>query len=227
MNIRDLQYNWKKQGGDNDNLVVRLFMESRQDKIDKRINNVFWGSILFILLNLIVFTYAWLVLVSDFSNISIRFAGISVLILTYVILYKNVFLLNGMYKMNLAGPIVELQKLIGKLKVNRIRHNRFIFIFSNLYFWSLMILIYRWDLKLLISQVWEEAPITVIAHIAFAILWFPLANWILKKYDMATEGTEFWKSLSRESYLTDESVNSPLNEAIQFIKEIEVFEEEN
>lgn len=226
MNIRDLQYNWKNQGVD-DNLVVRLFKESRQDKIDKRINNVFWGSILFILLNLIVFTYAWLVLVSDFSNISIRFAGISVLILTYVILHKNVFLLNGMYKMNLAGPIVELQKLIGKLKVKRIRHNRFIFIFSNLYFWSLMILIYRWDLKLLISQVWEEVPITVIAHIAFAILWFPLANWILKKYDLATEGAEFWKSLSRESYLTDESVNSPLNEAIQFIKEIEVFEEEN
>lgn len=226
MNIQDLQQEWHEQGNQDD-VVTKLFKESRHRKIDDLIKKNVVSSILFMLLNLIINIYVWSILISNFGNISTRYFGILMLILTYVVLFKNIQQLNSIYKINNSRPIVELQKLIGKLKVERIRHNRFIFIFSNLFFWSLIILIFKWDLALLIPYIWEKASIVVIIHISFSIIWFPLSIWILNKYNTTTETSKFWSRLNRESYLSDQSLNFSLNNALTYIKEIEAFENEN
>ncbi len=222
MNIQDLQQEWGQQGNEED-LVAKLFKESRHSKIDTIIKKNIVNSILFMLLNLMINIYAWLVLVPNFENSSTRYAGILILIFTYIVLFKNIRQLDYIYKINNSKPVVELQKLIGKLKVNRIRHNRFIFIFSNLFFWSLIILMYKWDITILIAHIWEKAPITVVIHIGFSILWFPLSLWILNKYDKTS--SVFWSRLDRGSFLTDTSLNYSLNNALAYLKEIEAFEE--
>lgn len=226
MNIQDLQQNWREQENQDD-LVTKLFKESRQRKIDSVIKKNVLNSILFMLLNLVINIYTWSVLVSSFENMSTRYIGILMLVLTYMVLFKNIQQLNSIYKINNSKPIIELQKLIGKLKVERIRHNRFIFIFSNLFFWSLIILIFKWDLAILIPYIWEKASIVVIIHISFSIIWFPLSIRILNKYNTATETSKFWSRLNRESYLSDQSLNFSLNNALTYLKDIEAFENEN
>lgn len=225
MNIQDFQKEWSEQENSSD-LVTRLFKESRHNKIDVLLKKNVMSSILFMLLNLIINIYVWSILIPNFGNISIRYVGILMLILTFVILFKNIQQLDFIYKIDNSKPVVELQKLIGKLKVERIRHNRFIFIFSNLFFWSLIILIYKWDLTLLIPYLWEEASFVVIVHIGFSIIWFPLSFWILSQYDKA-ETSKFWNKLNRESYLSEQSLNISLNNALSYLKEIEDFENKN
>jgi hypothetical protein len=222
MNIQDLQQEWNEQGNQDD-LVTKLFKESRHSKIDTLLKKNVVSSVLFMLLNLIINIYVWSILISNIDNISTRYIGILMLILTYVVLFKNIRQLDFIYKINNSKPVVELQKLIGKLKVERIRHNRFIFIFSNLFFWSIIILIYKWDLTLLIPYLLEESSIVVIIHIGFSIIWFPISLWILNKYDKA-ESSKFWNRLNRESYLSDQSLNTSLNNALTYLKEIEDFE---
>ena len=226
MNIQDLQQNWREQENQDD-LVTKLFKESKYNKVGSLIKKNALNSILFILFNLIINIYTWSVLTSNFQNISTRYIGILMLILTYIVLFKNIQQLNSINKINNSRPIVELQKLIGKLKVQRIRHNKFIFIFSNLFFWSLIILIFKWDLELMIPYIWEKASIVVIIHLSFSIIWFPLSIWILNKYNTASEASKFWSRLNRESYLTDQSLNSSLNNALTYLKDIEAFENEN
>ena len=226
MNIQDLQQNWREHENQDD-LVTKLFKESKYNKVGSLIKKNALNSILFILFNLIINIYTWSVLTSNFQNISTRYIGILMLILTYIVLFKNIQQLNSINKINNSRPIVELQKLIGKLKVQRIRHNKFIFIFSNLFFWSLIILIFKWDLELMIPYIWEKASIVVIIHLSFSIIWFPLSIWILNKYNTASEASKFWSRLNRESYLTDQSLNSSLNNALTYLKDIEAFENEN
>ena len=182
--------------------------------------------ILFMVYNLFVNIYSWIVLVTNFSNLSLRYTGIIMVILTYIAFHKNVLQLNSISKINNSKPIVESQKIIGKLKIQRIKHNRFIFIFANLHFWALVILVFQWDLSLLIPVVWENAAIVVVFHLGLLVLWFPLALWFLRKYDSVGKLSKFWSKMERESYLTDQSTNSSLNKALEFVNEIESFENE-
>ena len=211
MNIQDLQQQWNEHGNQDD-LVTKLFKESRHLKIDILLKRNILNSILFVLLNLIINIYVWSVLIFNFDNISARYIGILLLILTYVVLFKNIRQLDLIYKINNSKPVVETQKLIGKLKVERVRHNRFIFVFSNLFFWSVIILIYKWDLALLIPYLWEEASIVVIIHVGFSIIWLPLSIWILNKYD-----EEKYKNAQ------DQYEHTSLNDALSYLKEIEDF----
>ncbi len=225
MNIQDLQQDWNNQGNNN-NLVLKLYQESRQGKIDYQLKKVKMNTVLFMILNIFINIYTWLVLVSNFSDLSIRISGILMLIITYIVIYKNIMQLISIQNINNSKPIVELQKLIEKLKIQRIKHNRFIFIFGNLFSWSLVTLIFMWNWEILIPTIWENAAILVIIHISFAVVWFPLSFWILRKYD-TIDASKFWKKLNKESFLTDESVNSSLNNALLYVKEIESFENED
>ena len=224
MNLEDLQQNWREQKAE-ENLVVALFKESRQQKIKSVFRKTVLGTLLFALLNLLINIYAWLVLIPYFSNLSIRFAALCVLILTYTVFYKNIFQLVTLSKIGYDRPVISSQKTIEKLKVRRIRHNRFIFIFSNLFFWSLLIIVFKIDLQLLIPQLWEKAKIVPMIHIGFALLWFPVALWILKQYDKE-KPSKFWKKLRDESLLTDQSLNLSLNRSLKYIEELKYFEKE-
>lgn len=225
MNLSDLQQDWAQEDN-HGNLIVQLFKESRESKMDNELKKMTVYSLLFMFFNLAVNVYAWLVMVPNFEVLTIKIAGIIILLLTYAAFYMNVVQLGSIQKINHSKPIIEQQRTIEKLKIQRIKHNRFIFIFSNLFFWALITLLLKWDLEIVVPVVWHNAAIVVIVHAAFAILWFPLAVWILKKYDATVDTSNFWGKLSKDSYLTDYSINFSLNRALGYLKELEAFEKE-
>ncbi len=227
MNLESIQQEWGNQyigiAGDDD-LVIRLFKESRLKKVDSNLKRTVLHNILFMVYNVIIIVYAWLVLVVNFNTLGISVTAGAMLILSKIVFYKSMEQLYLISKINYSEPIVKLQKRIEHLKKGRIKHNRFIFIFCNLYFWFLMTLIFRMDPLRVIPVLWEKAAILVIIHIGFSILWFPLSLWILSKYDSPSRDSNFWSRLGRNSLLTDESVNFSLNKINLFLKEVESFE---
>ena len=227
MNTQELKQQWQKQHLTNNNqndLVVKLFQESRHEKVKNNLSKLKFHSILFMAFNLIVIIYSWLVLVENISNLTIVITAIIMLLLSKIVFYKNVLQLSKLAKISYDEPVVKMQKVINQLKRDRIKHNRFIFIFSILYFWLGVFLVLEWDVISLISSVWANAPIVVIIHLSLFFTWFPLAFWLLKKYDHAKSGSGFWSKMEKESFLTDHSVNSSLNSISSFLNEIEAFE---
>ncbi len=226
MNFQDLQQNWQAQNHSTQ-MVVALFKESRQNKVDHSLKRMVFFSILFMAFQLVVTAYTWLWLVPNMANPVPLFSAIALLVLSYIVFFKNVWQLNTIAKIDHSKPVVEAQRLMQRLKVQRIRHNRFIFIFSNLYFWLLVALIFDIDYSVLVPIVWENAAVVVVVHAGFAILWFPLSFWLLRRYDKAGSLSNFWKKMERDSYLTDASVNSSMNRALAHLDELKAFEEEN
>lgn len=224
MDIQDLKNDWNKQHFQ-DSLVVKLFRESRESKVKGILRKMTFFTVLWMLFTLFAIVYTWLVLVEQYLNMSVLVTGALVLVLSYIVFFKNVLQLDRISKINSTKPVVELYTLINLLKVQRIRHNRFIFIFSVIYCWSFAILFFGLDLTVLIPVVLENAPIVIYIHISFIVAWFPLSLWILKKYDDAKHGG-FWERLRKNSFLLDDSVNTSLNEAIDYLNEIREFEKE-
>ncbi|OQX99519.1 MAG: hypothetical protein B6I20_09875 [Bacteroidetes bacterium 4572_117] len=229
MNLQDLQKDWgnqyDKQGTEN-NLVVKLFKESRQSKINANLRKITAYSILFTLFNIFVNSYTWYILVRNFDNLSLRYAGIVMLVLSYIVIFMNALQFESITKINNSKPIVKLQKRIGKLKIQRIKHNRFIFILSNLYFWLMVVLVFQLDLLILIPEIWKNAASVIVVNVGFMVIWFPLAFWFLNKYDSKEQLSKFWQKMKNESFLTDKSVNFSLNKALSYMHEIEVFEKD-
>ena len=229
MNIQDLQMDWGSQYDKRvaqNNLIITLFKESRQSKIRANFRKIAVYSILFMTFNIIVNSYTWLIVVTNFDNPSLRYTGILMLALSYIVIFMNAMQLNSISKINNSKPIVRLQKIIGKLKTQRIKHNRFIFIFSYLYFWLMVFLVFQLDLSILIPVVWKNAASVIIVNLGFLVLWFPLAFWFLKKYDSKDGLSKFWEKMKKESFLTDQSVNFSLNKALSYMQEIKAFEKE-
>jgi hypothetical protein len=227
MELQELQNNWESQFNENENqkkLVVDLYKESKQNKVKSKLRKLVVYNILFMIYNLIVVILTWSFIANYFPNPGVLLPGATLLILSFIAFYMNVFQLNDISKIKLDNPVVELQKTIEKLKIKRIKHNRFIFIFSYIYFWLMVVLIFNFNLFTLISTVWQNAALVVVFHVTFSILWFPIAFWLLKKYDMPDEKSKFWSKLKKDSFLTDQSVNFSLNDAQIFLQDIEVFE---
>ncbi len=229
MNLKDLQKDWGKQydkQGIQNNLVIKLFKESRQSKINANLRKITVYSILFTLFNIFVNSYAWFILVTNFDNLSLRYSSFLMLVLSSTVIFMNAFQFESISKINNSKPIVKLQKQIGKLKIQRIKHNRFIFILSNLYFWLMFVLVFQLDLSILIPEIWKNAASVIIINSGFMVLWFPLAFWFLNKYDTKEPLSKFWQKMKTESFLTDQSVNFSLNKALSYMQEIEVFEKD-
>lgn len=229
MDLQKLQDNWESQfdiKGNEENLVLQLFRESRQNKVKSRLNYLVVYNILFMVYNLTVIILSWNYIAQSLPNPGYWIPGSLLIILSLIAFYMNVFQLNDVLNIKFDQPIVELQKTISKLKVKRIKHNRYIFIFSNIYFWLMIMMIFSLDLFALITTVWENAALVIIFHTLFSIIWFPIAFWLLNKYDMPDENSKFWAKLKKDSYLTDQSVNFSLNKTLGFLQEIESFEKE-
>lgn len=226
MNFDKLQQDWKAQNNLQLDLVLRLFRESQYKKVDNKIRRLTIYSILFMVYNLFVLVFALMVMLDNLSNYFMLTTSIIMIIFSMVVFYMNVFQINSLSKLDYSKPITELQSTISLLKINRVKHNRFIFVFSNMYFWGMVSLFLQWDLWQISQTVWANAPIVLIIHLGLLILWFPLALWILKKYDQADGNKAFWGKLSKDSFLTDQSTNFSLNEALSDLHEIESFSNE-
>lgn len=230
MDLQDLQNNWDNQFDTKEgkeNLVMKLFKESRQNKVQSKLKRMVVYSILFMVFNLLVIIYSWIFIANNFPNLGVLVPGGALLIFSFIAFYMNVFQLNDISKIKFDAPIIDLQKTIEKLKIKRIRFMRFIFIFHNLYFWLMVVLVFSFDMFGFISTVWENAASLVILQVAFAILWFPIAFWLIKKYSQPKQKSKFWSKMSKDSFLTDQSVNLSLNRALGFLNEIEAFEKSN
>lgn len=229
MELHDLQNNWDKQDNTQEiknNIVIKLFKESRQNKVKSNLKKLVGYSILFMIFNLLVLVFAGKFAFSNYTNLGVVIPGVLLMILSAVVFLKNIAQLSDISKINYDLPVVQLQKIIERLKIKRVKHNRFIFIFSNIYFWLMVLLIFSLDFNVLISTVWQNAPLVIIIHTVLSILWYPLAFWLLKKYDQPDEQSKFWSKLKIDSYLTDQSVNFSLNNAQSFLNEIVVFEKD-
>ncbi|WP_438422614.1 hypothetical protein [Aquimarina macrocephali] len=229
MNLDNIQEEWGDHYNtsiNDENLVIQLFKESKYKKIDSNLKRMKAQSVLYMVFNLLVIIYAWIVLVMNFKSIGISVSAALLILLSKIVFYKNVAQLNSMSKIKYTEPIVKLQKIIERLKLKRLKHNQFIFILSNIYFWLLMIVFFSMDPLVLIPEIWKKAAIVIIIHVGFSILWFPLSFWILGKYGALAQRSTFWTRLGKNSLLTDESANSSLNRTLSFLVEIKNFEKQ-
>lgn len=228
MNIDDLRNEWDQQFGDTEStseIVLKLFRESRQGKIQDILQKLVFHSVLFMVFNLVVLVGSSLILVEAIANMAIVIPAALMIALSSIVFYMNVTQLDLIRRIDFSHPILQLQMAIERLKLKRIRHNRFIFITCILYFWLAVTLMFRWDLTVLLPAVWSKAPIVVIVHLGMLLIWFPASLWILRVYDSIEGRNSFWKWLERDSYLTDNSLNASLNGTLSYIKELHAFDE--
>ncbi len=226
MNIDELQNEWDQQfdGSESENeRVLKLIKESRQSKVTNSLSKLVFPSVLFMLFNLIVIVISWIVLVEEWNNAVIAVSAAALIVLSAVVFYMNVGQLNSISKIEFSSPIIKLQQILERLKLKRVRHNRFIFVFCFLYFWLAVAVFLRWDLGLLIPAIWTEAPIVVIIHLGMVLIWFPLSLWLLRVYDDVDGTNPITLWLERGSYLTDGSLNFSLNESLGFLEELKSF----
>lgn len=227
MDLDKVKTAWSKQNENNTNeLILKLFKESRMDKVESKMRKTKYSSILMVLLNIIVNIYAWMKLAENIDNISIIAVSSLLLILSFISMYMNIFQLNRLLKLDESMSVIKYQKAIEKIKIDRINHNRFIFIFSHLYTIIFIVLIFNIDLSTLLPHMWENAKIWLLIQASILVLYFPFTLWILSKYDNLETASKFWKLLEKDSFLTDSSVNSSLNNAIKHLEEIRDYEKE-
>lgn len=230
MDLDKLQDQWDDHYDNltrSEDLAINLFKKAKYKKIDTNLNRMKKQSLFYMLFNLVVIVFSWLVLIENITVIGISFSAGLLILVSKIVFYKNVQQLNLISNINYSEPIVKLQKIIESLKLSRLRHNKFIFILSNMYFWLILIVLFSINPMVLIPEIWSNAAIVVVIHIGFSILWIPLAFWILSKYNFPSQNSLFWKKLGRNSLLTDESANTSLIKISSFLKELDDFEKEN
>lgn len=227
MNIDELQDGWNNQfngGQATEQLVARLYADSRQSRIQTGLGRLVFHSVLYMIFNLFVLVFSCLVLVEEIENWAIVSSSATMIFLTVVVFYMNVSQLDLIARIDFSKPIVKLQRTIERLKLKRVRHNRFIFVFCVLYFWLGVTLFFRWDLSLLLPAIWAKASIVIIVHVGFLLVWFPVSLWLIRLYEEADGTTPFVSWLARGSYLTDGSLNATLNASLRYLTELEAFE---
>jgi len=205
-------------------MFEKILRENRESKLNQCLTRVVTHNIIWIVYHLVILVFSWQILLSNVQNLALAIIATIGIVLSKIFLIRNILHLNLVHSTDFSRPIVEAKRNIEKLKKYRIQYNRDIFILSNLYFWTMISLVFQWDIVKVIEIVWANAPIVVVFHLGFAVLWFPISIWLLKKYD-ASEGSS--KNLAKDSYLTDSSLNVSLNNSIESIAEIDAFLEES
>lgn len=222
MKSTDMHKSWQSQPT-NEDLIVRLFNEAQHHKVRTKLNGVRLGTLLFTAYNLIVFVLASMSAFDNLESVSPLIGNVVLSLLSGVVFYKNILQLSAFGNLDTSLPIIHFRRRLEFMKIERVRHNRFIFLTCILYFWSFLITIFQWDIITTATYLWEKTPITVFVHLAFVVGWIPLAIWLLKKYDSST-ASGFWGKLGKNSMLTDDLINVSFNEAIIHLEEIQEFE---
>ena len=137
MNIEDLRSDWSNQWNaeTSKEIVLKLFRESRESKIQRVLRNQMLHGLFFMFFNLMVMVFTSIVFVEELHNPALSIAAFAMTSLSTVVFYKNVAQLNLLRRIDFSDSILQLQTTVERLKLKRIRHNRFIFVFCLLYFW--------------------------------------------------------------------------------------------
>ena len=227
MNIDDLRNEWNQQfdGSESTSEIVRkLFRESRQSKIQSTLRKLVLHCVLFMAFNFFVLAGSSLVLVEEFANVAMMVPAALMIVLSAIVVCANAMQLDLIRKIDFSRPVLQLQTTVEKLKLKRVRHNRFIFMTCFLYFWLAVTLMFRLDLTALVPTVWSKAPIVVVVHLGMLLIWFPVSVWLLRIYDTVDGRNSFWLWLEHGSYLTDHSLNVSLNSCLEHLKELKSFD---
>ena len=230
MNIKDLKKDWMGQNSGNGgqvDLVIKLFRESRKDKIHFNINKITLFTVIFMIYNILVLSQAVKDLIFNYMTPGISIASILLIVLSFIAMIMNISSLSDIGKIDFSLPIISQQKIIERLKIKRIRHNRFIFVFAHLYSWLLFSMVFDFNIEIALQTIWENTPVYVFIQIGLLIFYFPFSIWLLRKYDSIDDSSSmFWQKLKKDSFLTDQSVNSSLNNIQGFLNELNSFEKE-
>jgi hypothetical protein len=204
-----LEKNWK--------LNLKLIKDMKLEKTKSSVNRFTFFMSLTILFDFILANYLANFIIDNFSDFTLTAPAYILSIVTYIAIIWVFYQLGLVFMIKYSEPIIEIQKKIEKLRIEKLKFNKFIFYISYPFVYLIGFTVLHLDLT--------QFPIKwMIPNIVLAILWIPLCNWLIKKYNSPKTTSGFWKSLSRDSSLTPESASRSLNKSLNFLHEIREFE---
>ncbi len=205
-----LERNWK--------LNLKLVKDMNLQKAKSSMRTFTLLKVLSIVFQMMIANFLISFIIDNFHDISLTIPAYVLAVLTYIALFWNFYQLGLIFTINYGKSIVFIQKKIEKLKILKLRYNKYLFYGSYPYVFLMTFTILHIDLKYL--------PIKwLIPNLVLVILWIPLCNWLIKKYNSRDLTSSFWKSLRNDSSLTPESASKTLNNSLRFLNEIQQFEQ--
>jgi len=220
METTELKELWKQYDAKlekNWNLNLKLVKDMNLEKTKSSINTFTMLKGFTIIFQLMVVSFLTNFLIDNFSNLLLAAQGGILLVLTYVALIWNVYQMTLIMMINYNEPVLAIQKKIEKLKIQKLRYNKFIFYSSYPFVFLMAFTVLH--ISPVYFPIWWMIP-----NIILAILWFPMAYWLIRKYNSPNLLSPFWKQMAKDSSLTPDSVSKALNNSLSFLKEIEQFE---
>lgn len=221
METNKLKKLWDKYDAkldENWSLNMRIIKEINLQKTKSSVQNLTVLKILSLIFQFTVVFFLADFIFENHQNVWLTLPAYIATILTYIALIWNFYQMGLIFTIKYDEPIISIQKKIEQLKIQKLRYNKFIFYASYPYVFLMAITVLHIDLTYL--------PINwVFPNIILAVIWFPFCYWLINKYNSNNLKSKLWKSLSRDSTLTPDSVSKSLNKSLDFLKEIRNFEQ--
>lgn len=204
-----LEQNWK--------LNLKLVKDMNLQKTKSSINTFTFLKSLSIIFLFLVAHFLVNFIIDNYQNITLTAPAYLLSIATYIALIWSFYHLGLIILINYSEPIIDIQKKIEKLKIQKLRYNKFVFYCSYPFVYLMGFTVLHLDItQVPVKWIWP--------NFVLAILWIPFCNWLIKKYNSENLTSKFWKSLSKDSSLTPGSVSQSLNNSLRFLSEIREFE---
>ncbi|NAS31070.1 hypothetical protein GTQ40_08825 [Flavobacteriaceae bacterium R38] len=203
-------------------LNYHILKELKMEKVQSAIKKMRNSGIVWVIIQHLIGIYLISTMINDDHKIQLIIPTALLILITYITAFWGGHHMGLLLKIDYDQPIATIQENIQKLKLSKLKNYRFIFVFSHLYFWLVVIVLLRIDVVVL----WQNSPLFVIVQSLFILSYFPFAFWIIKKYTSKKPKSKFWRTLEKDSLLTEDSVDKNINEALGFLKEIEAFKRE-
>jgi hypothetical protein len=220
METNELKGLWKQYDAKlekNWNLNLKLIKDMKLEKTKSSVNRFTFFMSLTLLFDFFLANHLMNFIIDNFSDITLTAPAYLLSVFTYIAIIWSFYQLGLVLTIRYSEPIVDIQKKIEKLRLEKLKFNKFIFYISYPF-------VYLGGFVLLHLDITHFPLNWMIPNIALAILWIPLCNWLIRKYNSSGLTSKFWLSLSRDSSLTPESASKSLNNSLTFLKEIREFE---
>jgi hypothetical protein len=220
MEITEIKQLWKHYDEKierNLSLNMKLIKEMKLEKAKSSLNRYTFLKSMSILFQMFVVHYLINCTITNFDNRVIAVQSIILAILTIVALIWNMYQMQLIMTIDYSDPIVKIQKRSEKLKIQKLRYNKFIFCASYPYIFLMSFTVLQ------LSPLYFQFDWALL-NVTLAVLWFPFAYWLIKKFNHKNLTSPIWRRLAGDSTLTPGSVSRPLNNTLDFLNEIRQFE---
>ena len=220
METKEIKELWNKYNTrleQNWSLNLKLVKEMNLQKTRSSMNFFLFLKSLSLLLLFLVAHFLINFIIDNHQNTTLTVPAYILSMVTYIAIIWSFYHIGSILLINYAEPVVEIQKKIEKLKIQKLRYNKFVFYCSYPFVYLMGFTVLRLDIT--------HFPLAwMTPNIILAILWIPFCNWLIRKYNSDNLSSRFWKTLSRDSTLTPGSVSKSLNNSLNFLQEIRDFE---